>query len=90
LLYTPQGYIEAGLNDEGERGTMSAQRVYSVPDVSCEHCVSAITGELTQIDGVEDVKVDLESKTVTVTASESVAEDRIREGIDEAGFDIAE
>lgn len=64
-------------------------RQYSVPDVSCEHCVSAITGELTKIEGVRDVRVDLEAKTVTVDASESVPEDKIREGIDEAGFDIA-
>jgi copper chaperone len=66
-----------------------SERVYSVPDVSCQHCVSAITKELTQIDGVRNVDVDLEKKTVTVDAAESVPEERIREGIDEAGFDIA-
>jgi copper chaperone len=67
-----------------------SERVYRVPDVSCEHCVSAITKELTQIDGVKVVNVDLESKKVTVVADESVAEQQIRDGIDEAGFDIAE
>jgi copper chaperone len=72
------------------RNSMSEQRVYAVPDVSCEHCVSAITKELTRIDGVEDVRVDLDAKTVAVRAAESVPEERIREGIDEAGFDIAE
>jgi copper chaperone len=66
------------------------ERVYSVPEVSCEHCVSAITNELTRIDGVENVQVDLQSKKVTVVASENVAEQQIREGIDEAGFEIAE
>lgn len=66
-----------------------AERVYNVPDVSCEHCVSAITKELTQIDGVQNVQVDLETKQVTVVADDSVAEQQIREGIDEAGFDIA-
>ena len=67
-----------------------AERVYSVPDVSCEHCVSAITKELSQIDGVQNVQVDLTSKQVTVVASDNVAEQQIRDGIDEAGFDIAE
>lgn len=67
-----------------------ATRIYSVPDVNCQHCVSAISGELTQIDGVQDVQVDLQAKTVTVTASDSVAEEQIRAGIDEAGFDIAD
>jgi copper chaperone len=66
------------------------ERVYKVPDVSCDHCVSAITNELTQIDGVENVQVNLQSKMVTVVASEEVAEQSIRDGIDEAGFDIAD
>ena len=67
-----------------------AERVYNVPDVSCEHCVSAITKQLTQIDGIQNVEVDLETKKVTVVADDSVAEQQIRDGIDEAGFDIAE
>jgi copper chaperone len=67
-----------------------AERIYTVPDVSCEHCVSAITRELTQIEGVQNVHVDLNTKKVTVEASEAVAEQQIRDGIDEAGFDIAE
>ena len=67
-----------------------AERVYRVPDVNCEHCVNAITGELTRIDGVQEVKVDLDSKTVTVSSTDAVAEQQIRDGIDEAGFDIAE
>ncbi len=66
------------------------ERVYNVPDVSCEHCVSAITKELTQIDGVQNVQVDIETKKVTVVTNDSVAEQQIRDGIDEAGFDIAE
>jgi copper chaperone len=67
-----------------------AERVYNVPDVSCEHCVSAITNELTQIDGVENVQVNLETKQVTVMTNDNVSEEKIRDGIDEAGFDIAE
>ncbi|TVR71418.1 MAG: copper chaperone [Sphaerobacteraceae bacterium] len=65
------------------------ERTYTVPDVSCEHCVSAITKELTQINGVQVVNVDLETKKVTVVADDSVADQQIREGIDEAGFDIS-
>lgn len=67
-----------------------AERVYSVPDVSCDHCVSAITRELAQIGGVQNVQVDLQQKKVTVVSDDTVADERIREGIDEAGFDIAE
>ncbi len=63
--------------------------VYRVPDVSCEHCVNAITGELTKIDGVQRVDVNLETKMVTVESDERVADAVLRAGIDEAGYEIA-
>jgi copper chaperone len=91
-LYTLEGYLvcNAEANGEEPKGAKMQERVYNVPDVNCEHCVNAITGELTQIDGVQNVQVDLENKKVTVVASENVSEQQIRDGIDEAGFDIAE
>ncbi len=63
--------------------------VYRVPDVSCEHCVKAINGELTKIDGVSRVDVNLDSKMVTVEAADHVSDTLLRAGIDEAGYDIA-
>jgi copper chaperone len=65
------------------------ERVYSVPGVNCEHCVNAINKELSQIEGIQKIDVDLQTKKVKVQASESVPDERIRAGIDEAGFDIA-
>lgn len=65
------------------------ERVYRVPDVSCEHCVNAITQELSKIDGVQHVAVDLESKQVTVQSNAGVSDAALRAGIEEAGYDIA-
>lgn len=59
---------------------------YSVPGMSCGHCVEAITGEVGKVDGVTDVTVDLDAKLVTVAGGER---DAIVAAIDEAGFDIA-
>jgi len=42
------------------------QIVYAVPDMSCRHCVNAVSEELTQVPGVERVDVDLSSKKVVV------------------------
>ena len=64
------------------------QLTYSVPGVSCEHCVAAITGEVNKIDGVSDVDVSLEDKRVTVTG-DHLNDDAVRAAIDEAGYDIA-
>lgn len=63
--------------------------VYSVPGVSCGHCVKAITEELNKLGGVSAINVDLEAKRVTVDHDSSVSDAELRAGIEEAGFDIA-
>ena len=40
---------------------------YYVPGISCHHCVMTISNELSEIDGVKSVNVDLESKLVSVS-----------------------
>jgi copper chaperone CopZ len=61
---------------------------YSVPGVSCAHCQSAITEEVSGVDGVASVDVNLDTKTVTVTGEE-LDEAAIVAAIDEAGYDVA-
>ena len=62
-------------------------RTYSVPTVHCGHCVNAITGEVTRVEGVSDVTVDLDTKTVTVVGDADDA--AVRAAIDEAGYEVA-
>jgi copper chaperone CopZ len=65
------------------------EQTYRVPDVSCDHCVRAITEELSNLPGVHQVGVDLQAKLVTVAHDGSVADATLRQGIEEAGFDVA-
>lgn len=65
---------------------MNEPTVLSVPDISCEHCVAAITGAVSQLDGVESVTIDLDAKTVTVAGGDR---DAIVAAIDDAGYDVA-
>lgn len=62
-------------------------QTYSVPAISCHHCVNAITGEVTKVAGVAQVDVDLKAKTVTVVGD--VDDAAIRTAIDDAGYDVA-
>ena len=64
------------------------QTSYSVPGISCEHCRVAITGEVSQVAGVDTVDVDLGAKCVFVTG-DAFADAAVRDAIDEAGYDIA-
>jgi copper chaperone CopZ len=61
---------------------------YSVPGVSCAHCRQAITDEVSAVPGVAAVEVDLDAKTVTVTA-EPLDEPAVLAAIDEAGYEVA-
>jgi len=60
---------------------------YSVPEISCGHCVQAITGAVTPLEGVDAVDVSVDAKTVTVTGEFDDA--AVRSAIDDAGYDIA-
>lgn len=61
---------------------------YSVPGVSCDHCVHAISGEVGGLEGVSAVDVDLTAKTVTVQG-DPLDDAAIRAAIDEAGYEVA-
>lgn len=61
---------------------------YNVPDVSCEHCRTAITNEVGQLAGVSAVDVDLEARTVTVTA-EPFDGRAVVAAIEQAGYEVA-
>ena len=58
---------------------------FSVPDISCQHCVDAITKEVGDVAGVETVSVDIRSTSVTVVGSEK----DLVNAIDEAGYHVA-
>jgi copper chaperone len=63
-------------------------RVYNVPSISCGHCKSSIEGEVSQVDGVDSVVVDIEGRTVTVDGTAS--DDAVIAAIDEAGYEVAD
>lgn len=67
---------------------MSTTITYNVPDISCGHCRTAITSEVSTVAGVELVEVDLHAKTVTVTAA-PFDEQAVIAAIDEAGYEVA-
>ena len=67
---------------------MSETISYQVPGVHCAHCEAAIKREVGAVPGVEQVQVDLETKTVTVSGSE-LDDVRLRTAIDAAGYDVA-
>jgi copper chaperone CopZ len=58
----------------------------TVPDVSCDHCVHAITGEVEQVAGVSTVQVDLATKLVHVRGN-AFDPEAVRAAVVEAGYE---
>jgi copper chaperone CopZ len=65
---------------------MTVTITYSVPGVSCGHCQTAITAEVTGVRGVDSVDVDLDTKLVRITG-ENLDDAALVAAIDEAGYD---
>ncbi|MEU4193539.1 heavy-metal-associated domain-containing protein [Kribbella sp. NPDC026611] len=65
---------------------------YAVTGMTCGHCESAVTEELTKLVGVQDVKIDLVAggtSAVHVTSQSELDEAAVREAVDEAGYELA-
>ena len=67
---------------------MSETVIYSVPAIHCAHCAMSIREEVSGVDGVDDVAVDLDAKVVTVSGSD-LDDAAVRAAIVEAGYEAA-
>jgi copper chaperone len=67
---------------------MSDTRTYTVPGIHCAHCAAAITEEVSRVEGVVAVDVDLNAKVVTIRGA-ALSDDGLREAIEEAGYEAA-
>jgi copper chaperone len=63
--------------------------ILNVNGMSCSHCENAVKKAVGNLEGVSNVSVDLEGKTVTVDYDESkVTLDNIRFEIDDQGYEV--
>lgn len=75
---------------------MSTLSTLEVTGMTCAHCVSAVTAELSALPGVTAVAVDLQTgpgstaSTVTVTSDTDLDPSAVAAAIDEAGYALAD
>ncbi len=50
---------------------------YSIPSISCGHCVHTIQNEISDVDGVLSVIASLDEKKATITFDNPATEDEI-------------
>ncbi|MGH8305043.1 MAG: heavy-metal-associated domain-containing protein [Steroidobacteraceae bacterium] len=61
---------------------------YTVTGMTCGHCVASVTEEITKVDGVTAVAVNLPTSEVTVTSDRPVDDAQIRAAVEEAGYQL--
>lgn len=61
---------------------------YTVQGMTCGHCASAVTEEVTKIAGVTNVDVDVASGQVTVHSTAPVEPAAVSAAVDEAGYEV--
>lgn len=79
------GHAQGGHHAEGGQS-------FEVAGMTCEHCVASVTEELSALDGVEAVSVDLKpgaASTVVVSASRALTGAEVRAAVEDAGYTLA-
>jgi len=62
------------------------KHTFSIPNISCDHCINAIKNELSELAGVKSVKGDLKNKTATVEWENPASIHMIKQILKEMGY----
>ena len=66
-------------------------QTFDVTGMTCGHCVSSVTEEVSELSGVESVTVDLNvggASTVTVVSENALTTDAVRSAVEDAGYKL--
>ena len=70
---------------------MSTTTTFCVDGMTCGHCVSAVSSELSTLPGVQDVAIQLVvggSSTVSVVSEQPLSDEAVSEAVVEAGYAV--
>ncbi len=59
-----------------------------VEGMSCGHCVNHVKEALTELNGVTNVEVNLDSKSAVIETSVDVKDEEIKFAVEDAGYDV--
>ncbi len=62
---------------------------YSIPNISCGHCVHTIQTEVADMEGVLSVKADQATRAVEITFDAPATEAKIKELLAEINYPVA-
>jgi copper chaperone CopZ len=65
------------------------KETFSIPNISCGHCVMSIKNELTELDGVKTVDGSPEAKTIDVAWESPATLEKIKDTLKEINYPAA-
>ena len=65
---------------------MTTTVTYSIPNISCNHCVHTVTMEVRDLEGVRSVVADVETQKATIVFSPPATEDGIKDLLAEINY----
>ncbi|MDO5673277.1 MAG: heavy metal-associated domain-containing protein [Actinomycetaceae bacterium] len=67
--------------------------VAHIAGMTCNNCVNHVTDELSLLDGIEAIEIDLKTNGIskaTIVSTQALSSDAIKDAIDEAGYELVE
>ena len=61
-------------------------KIFSIPNISCGHCVMSIKRELSEIEGVSKVEGDIDTKKITVEWDAPATLERLKSTLNEINY----
>ena len=61
-------------------------KTFSIPNISCEHCVMSIKRELSEIEGVSTVEGSADTKKITVQWNAPATLERLKSTLKEINY----
>jgi len=65
------------------------KQTFSIPNISCGHCVMTIKNELSELEGVKAVEGDPEMKQITVEWEVPTTQEKIQSTLEEINYPAA-
>lgn len=66
------------------------KKIITVEGMHCAHCAGTVERVISELEGVNSAKVNLDKKTCTAKVSEDIDDAVIKSTVKDAGFDVTD
>ncbi|HSF83656.1 MAG TPA: heavy-metal-associated domain-containing protein [Anaerolineales bacterium] len=64
-------------------------KTFTIPNISCGHCVNTIQNEVSELEGVQSVMADQVARQATITFEPPATEEKIKSLLAEINYPVA-